>query len=536
MVGAVKTDDGESPVDVGLARPASVGLIEKHFGWRQWFQRRLQLRNSALLSVPAVMRDADLLVIPHLVVVLVMTWVCVNYEYHCDGQLLTFLGLPLFFAIGFSINEAYNRRQEVLACLAELQGHMWGVHRFFQRAAAHNSERASFGSAEFVGDTSLLFVRIRTFCTQKRVMNGRNLDLEEIYRIFRKLAAMLNDAVELTAGDAAPANEMVGSSLLTQAITTFEKIRCLRDYKTPRSARHWYKVMLGLIPILLTPVYAETARGNEWSAYYQATVVTIVLSSLGTVQNVLDNCFNTLQFLPSGRRITVREHTDCIDLAKLEYWPLVAITGTLSDRDAQCTYAGGPTRTMTIPLNAIGARLAAQRPVSADPPSSPLRELFKLASEKAPANEQLITPNVVQRFDVQTYSSETPDQVSLGIDETVDMGLESQLQAPREGVYLNAVSGNADENSMEDVDNAALSPQSLPIETECADEGVDNVITSSLVQPETGNVDTEPMVTDLDPSSNGLNDSTSPKHDTIASENEESITQTTGRFSVQTII
>ena len=403
---------------------------------------RFRHMDTAVRSVPHVVRDSDPMILVQLAVVMAATWVCVEYELHVSASVLTFLGFPLIFPIAFSINEAYNRRQAVLRevrqpppppCppppppnplqLAELQGNLWGLHRFFSWIDHKSAQPSSQYAEDYVTESIVLFATIRTYCTQEKV-EGRNVQLESVYAQFRKLAGLVLAA----AGDCDAQSEtgavIVAERNLKPAMVSFEKIRALRDYTTPRTARHWFKVLLALFPILLCPVYAGTAE-DPWVAYYQAATVTLVFSSLSTMQNVLDNCgpapppspprasaqppapgFNTLG-RAGGHRTALRTHPDCIDLSKLEFWPALAMSGSVPGdgrRSAQCTLFGGPTETMVSQLEAMGARIAE----SVDtPPESPLRALFGIAvphrAESAgPAEPAPPPPQRTGRFAVQT--------------------------------------------------------------------------------------------------------------------------------------
>lgn len=139
---------------------------------------------------------------------------------------------------------------------------------------------------------------------------------------------------------------------LSSALAAFERIRVARDYPTPRSARNTYKVLGVIYPALLAPLYiADNQEGDEsWGPYYVATLVALVFGLLISVQDKLDNPFNTYE-IPSNDREALRlvsKHPDNIDLSRFVFWPMLAISGeVVTDNDSRarpaCTLRGGPT-------------------------------------------------------------------------------------------------------------------------------------------------------------------------------------------------
>lgn len=115
--------------------------------------------------------------------------------------------------------------------------------------------------------------------------------------------------------------------------------------------------VLGFIyPAMLAPVYMsenyDDVETETWAPYYVATLVAIVFGLLVSVQDKLDNPFNTYE-IPSSQGGSLREvlkHPDNIDLSKLVFWPMLAISGEIPmEKGATevtrpaCTLHGGPT-------------------------------------------------------------------------------------------------------------------------------------------------------------------------------------------------
>mmetsp|Transcript_16982 Transcript_16982/g.50106 ORF Transcript_16982/g.50106 Transcript_16982/m.50106 type:complete len:430 (+) Transcript_16982:272-1561(+) len=142
---------------------------------------------------------------------------------------------------------------------------------------------------------------------------------------------------------------------LDEALAAFERIRVARDYPTPRSARDTYKVLGFFYPAMLAPLYIADNDGSDepWAPYYVAALVALVFGLLVSVQDKLDNPFNSY-VVPGdegGPLQLVSRHPDNIDLSRLVFWPMLAISGTMpfgADVDEgeacpACTLRGGPT-------------------------------------------------------------------------------------------------------------------------------------------------------------------------------------------------
>lgn len=74
----------------------------------------------------------------------------------------------------------------------------------------------------------------------------------------------------------------------------FERLRVVREYRSPRGIRSFTKVFIFVMPLLLSPyyVYVGISSGNTWSPYYISLVTTFVFGTLQGVQDVLDDPFD----------------------------------------------------------------------------------------------------------------------------------------------------------------------------------------------------------------------------------------------------
>lgn len=74
----------------------------------------------------------------------------------------------------------------------------------------------------------------------------------------------------------------------------FERLRVIREYRSPRTIRSFTKVFIFLMPIVLSPYYVHMGMksGNVWSPYYIAVLTSFIFGTLQGVQDVLDDPFD----------------------------------------------------------------------------------------------------------------------------------------------------------------------------------------------------------------------------------------------------
>lgn len=75
---------------------------------------------------------------------------------------------------------------------------------------------------------------------------------------------------------------------------SFERLRVIREYRSPRTIRSFTKVFIFIMPIVLSPYYVHMGYRSEntWSPYYIAVLSTFIFGTLQGVQDVLDDPFD----------------------------------------------------------------------------------------------------------------------------------------------------------------------------------------------------------------------------------------------------
>ena len=75
---------------------------------------------------------------------------------------------------------------------------------------------------------------------------------------------------------------------------SFERLRVIREYRSPRTIRSFTKVFIFIMPIVLSPYYVHMGyrSQNTWSPYFIAVLSTFIFGTLQGVQDVLDDPFD----------------------------------------------------------------------------------------------------------------------------------------------------------------------------------------------------------------------------------------------------
>lgn len=216
---------------------------------------------------------------------LVATWICIERGLVAELP-SALIGIAVVFPIVFSINSAYRRREDALEALATLKGHAVAIawaHRDWtggDEALARQGER-------LVRD--LLEALPRFFGA---VSADREKALDDVYGIFSALSGSHEELRQR----GVPANEVSRvNQYLRAVIIEFEKMRVIRDYRTPRTLRAYSRVFLNAFPILYAPYFAQLAAESVPAVGYGVAVIySLVLVSLDNIQEALEDPFDTV--------------------------------------------------------------------------------------------------------------------------------------------------------------------------------------------------------------------------------------------------
>lgn len=251
-----------------------------------------------------------------------ITYACkslnIAYEVH-----VTLFVSPIVFPLAFSINTDFQRREKVLEDLAGFKSAamMWFFCLRDWRDACKLDDQ--FMKAVRNKLKGLLFHLREYLLTEK--IHRRNYILRVIYEDLSD-ANQLNEKVR---SSELPANSPLIARiihLLNMMCLSFERLRVIREYRSPRSIRSFTKVLIFALPLLLSPYYVYLGSksiiingvnvNTEWSPYYIAIMVAFVFGALQGVQDKLDDPFDGMS-------------EDDINLNSLDEWTSQSLEATV---------------------------------------------------------------------------------------------------------------------------------------------------------------------------------------------------------------
>jgi len=215
---------------------------------------------------------------------LLATYFCVKYGIKADYP-HTLIGIAVVFPIVFSINEAYKRRELVLKHYGELKSQGRGIYYasrdWTEKNDEHYQEKLKAllrellqGSKDFFNDDK----------------SKQEIEEEHIYHVFTKLSLFIKDfrTRGMSGSEVSRANQF-----LIKMLSSFENMKHVYQYRTPRTLRAYSKVFVFVIPLIYAPSHADLFVGNyAWLSYIMPALLSIVLVSLDNIQEHLENPFD----------------------------------------------------------------------------------------------------------------------------------------------------------------------------------------------------------------------------------------------------
>ncbi|XP_065643643.1 uncharacterized protein LOC124810364 [Hydra vulgaris] len=283
-------------------------IINKPFYYRDFL-----LYTFTLNTIKSFFQNFNFMVFVQMSIAAVAVFVSKYFDLEIDVNVNLFVS-PIVFPLAFSINTDFLRREKVLEDLANFKaaGMSW---YFCMRDWRVESQLDTFWiKAVHKKLKSMLFYMREYLLTEKS--SRRQVILKAMYEDFSDA----NQLIDCVRTSKLPLN----SALVTRALIllntmclAFERLRVIREYRSPRSIRAFNKVLIFFLPIILSPycVYVGKKKSNEWSPYYICVLVAFVFSALQGVQDKLDNPFDGMS-------------EDDINLSSIDDWTCQSLEAT----------------------------------------------------------------------------------------------------------------------------------------------------------------------------------------------------------------
>lgn len=267
--------------------------------WRKKRTKKMAARKSYFLfylstfsleTLHSFAQNINLMVIIQMVIAGVSVYIFQLYGISFELHVTLFVS-PIVFPLAFSINTDFQRREKVLEDLAQFKssGMVWYFcMRDWKQAAQLDNDWIGSVHAKL---RSLLFHLREYLLTYK--IERRKVILRAIYEDFSDT----NQLIERLRASKLPSNAAIISRsihLLSMMCLSFERLRVIREYRSPRSIRSFNKVLIMFLPIILSPYFVHLGKksDNKWEPYFISTLVAFVFSALQGVQDKLDDPFD----------------------------------------------------------------------------------------------------------------------------------------------------------------------------------------------------------------------------------------------------
>jgi hypothetical protein len=213
------------------------------------------------------------------------TAVCIRYKYEADFP-LTLIATSIVFPIVFSIGGAYKRREAALKEYAAIKGYMRAIY-FVTRDWLPNPKKENVTKMENIIHD--FFNNFRTMFTSSTDQLEENED--KIYQNFSEISLYIKEELReegLSSGECSRTNQY-----LQKMMISFESIKHIYQYRTPRTLRAFSNLFIKVLPILYGPYFAYKAEEMSWGLEYVIPVLlTMILVSLDNIQEHLENPFD----------------------------------------------------------------------------------------------------------------------------------------------------------------------------------------------------------------------------------------------------
>jgi len=252
-----------------------------------------------------------------------VTFVCKKSNIQYDIHVSLFI-TPIVFPLAFSINADFRRKEQVLEDLAKFKSAAmtwFFCMRDWREACSHDINYLNGVRNKVKG----LMFHIREYLLTQR-LDHRKFIVRVIYEDLSD-ANQLNEKVR---SSSMQANSTLVSRIinfLNMMCLSFERLRVIREYRSPRSIRSFTKVLIFLLPLLLSPYYVHLGSRIEkeqkggrtnthrWSPYYISVTVAFVFGALQAVHDRLDDPFDGMC-------------EDDINLDTLDEWTMQSLEAT----------------------------------------------------------------------------------------------------------------------------------------------------------------------------------------------------------------
>jgi hypothetical protein len=209
---------------------------------------------------------------------------CLHFHIKADFP-LTLISTAIIFPIVFSIGGAYKRREVALDEYGSIKAH--GRALYF--AVSHWLENPP---KELKTEVKTHLENLLNSCTKVFTNPVENLEETEkgVYQNFNNLSVFIKSLRShgLPSGEASRSNQF-----LSKMMISFERIKHIYQYRTPRTLRTYSDIFIVVLPIVYGPHFAENVTSYNYGLQYAVPILfSVILVALDNIQSHLENPFD----------------------------------------------------------------------------------------------------------------------------------------------------------------------------------------------------------------------------------------------------
>jgi len=213
------------------------------------------------------------------------TYYCLQWDISANFP-LTLIATAIVFPIVFSINSAYKRRESALDDYGSLKAHgraiFFATRDWLDETDPNKQElcRSLLGN--------LLRSTREMFSAPRSQMHERE---ERVYESFSDLSLFIRNDLRhagLASGEVSRCNQY-----LSKMVLSFEQIKHVYQYRTPRTLRAFSDFFITVLPPLYGPYFVYIGKDFSGDLIYVMPILfALVLVSLDNIQAHLENPFD----------------------------------------------------------------------------------------------------------------------------------------------------------------------------------------------------------------------------------------------------
>lgn len=241
------------------------------------------LRMTGLVSLSRVINLKSLIISA---MAIVSTWFCLRLEITANFP-DTLIATAIVFPLVFSISTAYGRREKALEEYGTLEAHGRALFLAARDWLPESDEQRLAKLRQTLGE---LLTACRDMFTHP--LNDLLVYEAQVHRAFSQLSLMIRQlrADGLSSTECSRCNQYV-----SKIIASFENIKHIYEYRTPRSLRAFSDFFIVLLPVLYGPYFAFLAAEFSRELFYVVPVLfALILVGLANIQDQLENPFDQI--------------------------------------------------------------------------------------------------------------------------------------------------------------------------------------------------------------------------------------------------